>query len=49
MKVKWKNKGIKIIVIGKSSSASTYDNNYTFIDDINTAKSNEISSHKYKR
>jgi hypothetical protein len=38
-----KDKGIKIIK-GKSAS----DNNYTFIDNINTAKTNDVSSTSMK-
>lgn len=42
-----KYKDIRIIK-EKSLSASTYDNNYTFIDNINTSKTNGISSTNMK-
>ncbi|MGN6628747.1 MAG: hypothetical protein ACTHKJ_02610 [Candidatus Nitrosocosmicus sp.] len=38
-----KYKDIRIIK-EKSSSASTYDNNYTFVDNIYTSKTNDVSS-----
>ena len=42
-----KYKDIRIIK-EKSSSAATYDNKYTFIDNINTAKTNDTSSTNIK-
>ena len=43
-----KYKDIRIIKENSSSSSSNYDNNYTFIDNINTSKTNGLSSTNIK-